>query len=51
LAGQNTLYVERQLRLFADKGRANDANVMNMIAKRMNELEIKAVAEYIGAMK
>lgn len=51
LAGQNTLYVERQLHLFADKGRTNDANVMNMIAKRMSELEIKAVAEYIGAMK
>jgi cytochrome c553 len=51
LAGQSTIYIERQLHLFADKGRANDAAVMSMIAGRMNELEIKAVAEHLGAMK
>lgn len=51
LAGQSSLYIERQLHLFAEKGRANDAVVMNMIAGRMSELEMKAVAEHLGAMK
>jgi cytochrome c553 len=51
LAGQSPLYIERQLRLFVDKNRANDGAVMSMIASRMSELEMKAVAEHLGAMK
>jgi len=51
LAGQHPAYIERQMRQFADKARANDGAVMTMMASRMSELELKAVAAYIGGMK
>jgi cytochrome c553 len=51
LAGQSPQYIERQLHHFSDKSRANDGAVMSMVASRMSELEIKAVAQHLGAMK
>lgn len=52
LAGQNPRYIERQLKAFAARTREGDsAAVMTLVATRMTELEMKAVVEYLGAMK
>lgn len=52
LAGQNPRYAERQLKAFAARTREGDnAAVMTLVASRMTELEMKAVVEYLGAMK
>jgi cytochrome c553 len=51
LAGQHPLYLERQLKRFVDRSREADNAVMNVIAARMTELEMKAVVEYLGALK
>lgn len=59
LAGQHAEYLEAQLKLFrasgADpkdtSGRANDPNkMMRMIAVKMTDPEIKAVADYIAGL-
>ncbi len=50
LAGQHPAYLERQLRQFHQGQRANDAS-MAPFASRLTELEIKAVSEYLGALK
>ncbi len=49
LAGQHPGYLERQLKQFHAGQRGNDA--MSGFAGRMTELEIKAVSEYLGALK
>jgi cytochrome c553 len=51
LAGQHPVYIERQLKKFVDRSRADDNAVMNVIASRMSEMEMKAVVEYLGALK
>jgi cytochrome c553 len=51
LAGQNPLYIERQLKKFVDRSRVDESAVMNVIASRMSEIEMKSVVEYLGAMK
>lgn len=51
LAGQNPLYIERQLKKFVDRSRIDESAVMNVIASRMSEMEMKAVVEYLGALK
>jgi cytochrome c553 len=51
LAGQHPAYIEKQMRQFADRARSNDSAIMTMMAARMSELELKAVAAYIGGMK
>ncbi len=51
LAGQSPRYLERQLKAFADRSRANDNSIMAMIASRLSEMETKAVVAYLGAMK
>jgi cytochrome c553 len=51
LAGQNPLYIERQLKKFTDRSRIDESAVMNVIASRMTEMEMKAVVEYLGALK
>lgn len=50
LAGQHPQYVESQLRQFNRRERTNDNAVMHAVASRLSELEIKAVAEFIGAL-
>lgn len=51
LAGQIPQYIESQLRSFNKRERTNDNAVMHSIASRLTELEMKAVALYISALR
>lgn len=52
IAGQHSAYVVQQLLSFKSGERANDVKaVMRAVAKRMNEKEIRAVAEYVVTLK
>jgi len=52
LNGQNPPYVVNQLTNFKNGGRTNDnKGLMQAVAKRMNEQEINAVAEYVSTLK
>jgi cytochrome c553 len=52
LAGQSTDYVIAQLKAFRSGERANDPNkMMRMIAAKLTDQEIGAVAEYISALR
>lgn len=52
IAGQHATYVVQQLVNFKSGERANDVKaVMRAVAKRMNEKEIRAVAEYVVTLK
>jgi cytochrome c553 len=52
IAGQHSAYVVQQLLSFKNGERANDVKaVMRAVAKRMNEKEIRAVAEYVVTLK
>ncbi len=51
LAGQFAEYTEAQLKAFRTGERANDPNkMMRMIAERMTDAEIRAVADYIAGL-
>jgi cytochrome c553 len=50
LAGQQPSYTASQLKQFNTRERTNDNAVMHAIASRLTELEVKAVAEYIGIL-
>ena len=52
LAGQHAEYTEAQLKAFRTGERANDANrMMRAVAAKLNDAEIKAVADYIAGLK
>lgn len=52
LAGQYAEYSEAQLTAFRSGDRRNDANrVMQTIAARMSDLEIRAVSDYIAGLR
>lgn len=52
LAGQHSAYVYQQLKRFASSERENDRGlVMQSLAMRMTEQEMKAVSEYIMSLK
>lgn len=52
IAGQHSAYVIQQLLSFKNGERVNDSKaVMRAVAKRMNEKEIRAVAEYVVTLK
>ncbi|SMF93813.1 Cytochrome c553 [Methylomagnum ishizawai] len=52
LNGQYAAYVEKTLRDFKAGERGNDMNgMMRALAARMNEAEIKAVADYISSLQ
>jgi len=51
LAGQHPGYIVAQMRSFAQRQRVNDASVMGVIANSMSELELQAVAIYLGQLK
>ncbi len=51
LAGQHALYLENQLKKFNTRERTNDNAIMHTIASKLTELEAKAVASYVSAMK
>jgi cytochrome c553 len=51
LSGQHILYVEKQLRDFADGTRSNDSNsIMRDISARLSEDELKAVSAYVSGL-
>lgn len=50
LAGQSAQYVENQLRQFRDQQRRNDSGVMRFVTEGLTELELRAVAAYVGGM-
>ena len=51
LASQIPRYTENQLKSFDKRGRTSDNEVMHTIASKLTELEIKAVAAYIGSLE
>ncbi len=52
LAGQYSEYTEAQLKAFRSGERRNDANgMMQAIAVRMSEPEIRAVADYVAGLR
>jgi cytochrome c553 len=51
LAGQHGEYIETQLKTFRNGERANDpGKMMQMVAMKMSDQDIKAVAEYITGL-
>ena len=52
IGGQFAEYTEAQLKSFRDGGRANDPNkMMRMVALKMTDAEIRAVADYIAGLR
>jgi len=52
LAGQYAEYTESQLRAFRAGERANDASrMMRMVAEKMSDTEIRAVADYVAGLR
>lgn len=52
LAGQYPEYIAAQLQVFRSGERANDPNkMMRAVAARLSDVEIKAVSEYIAALR
>jgi cytochrome c553 len=52
LAGQHPEYLETQMKAWRDGTRANDPNaMMRMIAAKMSDTQIKAVANYIAGLR
>jgi len=51
LGGQHATYVTNQLKGFKEGARANDPNkMMQMVAAKMTEAEIKAVSDYVQGL-
>ncbi len=50
LSGQHADYTSKQLAQFRDGGRGNNA-VMTSVAAKLNDREIKAVADYIAGLR
>jgi cytochrome c553 len=50
LAGQHAQYTENQLRAFDKRERTNDNAVMQGIASKLTELELKAVSAFISGL-
>ena len=48
LAGQFASYLESQLKQFNKRERTSDNEVMHVVAEKMTELEMAAVAEYLS---
>jgi len=52
LAGQYPEYTEAQLKAFRAEERANDPEkMMRMVAAKLSDVEIKAVAEYVAGLR
>lgn len=51
LAGQHPAYIATQLRNFHQQERSNDSVTMKFVTSRMSDLEVHAVAEYLGNLK
>ncbi len=51
LSGQHAVYVATQLKSFKDGTRTNDPNkMMEMVAAKLSDAEIKAVADYVQGL-
>lgn len=50
LAGQHPQYVMTQLRRFQSKERRNDSGAMAFVTQGLSELELRAVAAYVGGL-
>lgn len=51
VAGQHAQYVENQLRAFNKRERTNDNAVMQSVAAKLTELELKAVSAYLSGLR
>jgi cytochrome c553 len=51
LAGQHPGYIAAQLRSFHQSERSNDTVTMKFVSSRMSDLEINAVAAYLGHLE
>jgi cytochrome c553 len=51
LAGQHATYLENQLRAFSKRERTNDNAVMQTIAARIGDAELRAVSSYMSGLK
>lgn len=51
LAGQHPAYIAAQLKEFGKRERNNDNAVMHSIASKLTELEVQAVASYLGGLQ
>lgn len=51
LAGQHPVYLEIQLKEFTKRERTNDNAVMHTVATKLTELEMRAVAIFIGGLQ
>lgn len=51
LAGQHPVYIATQLRNFHEQSRSNDSVAMKFVTSRMSDLEVNAVAEFLGNLK
>jgi cytochrome c553 len=52
IGGQFAEYIEVQLKAFQSEARANDPNkMMRMVALKMTDVEIKAVADYVAGLR
>lgn len=50
LAGQNSRYLQSQLKDFNQRTRTNDNEAMHLVASRLTEMETKAVADYLSQL-
>lgn len=51
LAGQHAQYTENQLKAFNKRERTNDNAVMQAVAAKLTELELKAVSAYLSGLE
>lgn len=51
LAGQHATYLVNQLRAFRQRERTNDNAVMQNIASRINDADLRAVSSYLSGLK
>jgi cytochrome c553 len=52
ISGQFAEYIEAQMKAFRDGSRANDpSKMMRMVAEKMSDAEIKAVADYVAGLR
>jgi cytochrome c553 len=51
LAGQHPEYIIKQVKAFQSGQRANDHTIMHLIASRVSDMELQAVATYLGGLQ
>ena len=51
LAGQHPQYVIRQVQAFKERGGSRDNAIMRVMSHRLSDLELEAVAAYLGNLK